>query len=324
MRIFITGGTGYLGSALCRRWAAEGHEVRALVRPASERAELESLGVALFEGDVGDRYSMREGMSGAEWVVHAAAELDIEAPAGRLRATNVEGTANAASLAYKLGVGRFLSVSSMAYFGGSPADGTPAAEESPPQRPFPTHYSATKHEAELEVRRWAEQGLRVNTVYPSLVYGPPGRRRGINPLLRALAVGRLPALVGTERWISWIYLEDLVDGVCRVMERAAPGAAHLLAGEAAPLGRVAERVCELAAVAPPRLRLSPRLARGLLAVAGPLYRLRRRRPPLGDQQLRNLARHWRFDDSRARRELEWAPRGLEAGLPPTVEHLLAG
>jgi len=192
MRIFLTGGTGYIGRALARRLAEAGHEVRALVRPTSETEPLKQLGIATFIGDIADRASMREGMSGADWVIHAAAELDLTGPPERMRRANLQGSENVASLAYKLGVGRFLSVSSMAYFGGSPPDGSTAGEDAPVQTPFPSLYSATKHSGELAIQEWAKRGLRVNTVYPSLVYGPPGKKEGANSLLRGFLKGRFP------------------------------------------------------------------------------------------------------------------------------------
>ena len=102
---------------------------------------------------------MREGMSGADWVVHAAADLDLRGPAGRMAAVNVGGSENAASLAFKLGVPRFLSVSSVAYFGGSPDDGSPGNEDTPVHSTFPTPYSETKHRGERAIRAWAERGL---------------------------------------------------------------------------------------------------------------------------------------------------------------------
>ena len=117
MRLYLTGATGYIGKALCLRLRAEGHEVRALVRSTSPEDSLQLLreiGVATFVGDLRDRYSLREGMSGADWVIHAAAELDLAAADDTMTAANVEGSENVASLARKLGVPRFLSISSMA------------------------------------------------------------------------------------------------------------------------------------------------------------------------------------------------------------------
>jgi nucleoside-diphosphate-sugar epimerase len=321
VRIYVTGATGYLGRALCRRLVADGHEVRALVRAPERGAPLARLGVALCPGDVTDRVSLREGMSGADWVVHAAADLDLTGPAGRMEAVNVQGSENVASLAHKLGVPRLLSVSSVAYFGGSPDDGSPANEESPPRQPFPTRYSATKHAGERAIRAWAARGLGVVTVYPSLVYGPPGKKEGANAILRQLVLRRFPALVGADRLASWIFLDDVVDGIARAMTRAAPGAAYLLAGEALSVRELAHTVGRLAQVAPPRREVSVATARWALRLALPLYRLRGRRPPMPITQLDSLARHWNFDDARARRELDWSPRPLRDGLAATLAHL---
>ena len=158
MRIFLTGATGYIGSALCRRLAAEGHELRALVRATSRTEELRRLGVAMFVGDLQDRASMREGMSGADWVVHAAAELDPAASDGRMEAANVAGSENVASLAWKLGVPRFLSVSSIAYFGGSPSDGTPRHRAVAAAAAVSHRYSATKHAGQQAIAAYATRG----------------------------------------------------------------------------------------------------------------------------------------------------------------------
>ncbi len=323
MRIYLTGATGYIGTALCRRLAADGHELRALVRPTSRTETLESLGVALLPGDVTDRSSMREGMSGCDWIVHAAAELDFAAPADRMGRANVEGSENVASLAYKLGVGRLLAISSIAVWGGSADNGAAATEKSPPRLPLPSRYSVTKRAGEQAIAAWAERGLAVNTVYPSLVYGPPGKKQGANALLRLLLLRRMPAVVGADRRASWIFLDDLVDGIVRVMERSRPGDGYILAGEVATVGEVVGKACELGRVRPPRLKLSPGMAGLLGAATAPLYRLRGRRSPLVRDQIRSLARHWSFDDAKARGELGWSPRSLDEGLPPTVEYLLA-
>ncbi len=322
MRIFLTGGTGYLGAPLVRRLAEAGHEVRALVRAGSDGARLTVLGAAVFTGDVRDRFSMREGMSGSDWVVHAAAEVDPDAPPDRMRVVNVEGSENVASLAHKLGVGRLLSVSSAAWFGGSPDDGTAANEAAAPRQPFPTLYSATKHAGQEAIRAHARRGLRLNTVFPALIYGPPGLG-GANRLMRRVLRGRYRVMTGGERRMSWIYLDDVVAAILAVITLAPPGRDFLLAGEVATVRSVVERLCALGGVAPPRLDVPVTAARWLMRGMAPLYALRGRRPPFSPAQLGSLTRHWAFDDARARGELDWHPRGLEAGLPPAIEHLRA-
>lgn len=332
MRIFLTGATGYLGTAVARRLAADGHELRALVRETSDTSVLDELGAATFVGDVTDRYSMREAMSGSDWVIHMAAELSPAAPLERMREINVRGSEAVASLAYKLGVGALLNVSSVAWFGGSPPDGSPAVEETPPQQPFPTAYSLTKHEGERVVRGWAEQGLRTVNVYPSLIYGPPGKKQGANWLLRALLKERFPVLVGASKKAAWVFVDDVVEAMARAMELTSDGARpaggdvpavrdYILAGDVVTVRELADRVAELGGVKAPKVSLPVGLARAATRLSAPLLRAFGKRPPLPPEQIESLARHWSFDDSRARRDLDWTPRTLDEGLPPTVEYI---
>ena len=155
------------------------------------------------------------------------------------------------------------------------------------------------------------------------MYGPPGKKGGANTLLRSLMLGRFPVLVGADRKASWVFLDDVVGAIVAVIERAPPGRDFLLAGEVATVRQLADRVCALAGTRPPKRDLSPRAARWALTVATPLLRLAGRRPPLPPAQVASLERHWAFDDARARRELDWRPRGLAEGLPPTVAFLAA-
>lgn len=322
MKFSITGATGYIGGALARSLVEAGHRVRALVRSSSRREALEDLGVECMVGDLRDPASLKPALAGADWCVHAAAELDMEAPLAAMRQANVEGSHNVSQAALEAGVGRFLALSSVAAFGGSPADGSPGTEASEIQRPLPTRYCVTKHEGERAVEHWEARGLAVNVVYPSLVYGPPGKARGANLVLRDVVRGRLPVMVGGDRRVSWVYLEDLVDGLVRVIERAPPGRRYLMTGQAERLDVTVREICRLAGVEAPRRSLPLGVVRWLAVAGGAWTRLTGRRLPLTPEVVRSISRHWCFDDSRARRELDWRPRGLAEGLPPAIEFLL--
>lgn len=321
MRIFVTGATGYIGRALCRRLATDGHDVQALVRSPEKAAPLRDAGIATFAGDVTDRISLREGMSGADWVIHAAAQLDLGVPSAEMARVNVEGSENVASLAFKLGVGALLSISSVAAWGGSPDDGSPADESSPVRRPFPTPYSTTKHDGQRAIEEWGKRGLRLRTVYPGLVYGPPGKKDGANYFLRQMMLGRFPALVGADRRASWVFLDDVVEAIVRVIDRGRDGRGYLLAGEVIRVRDLARQVAAITGTPAPRRELAVGTARLLLALGSPWYRLRGRRPPVPPAQLDSLSRHWAFSDRRAQEELDWHPRPLAEGLPPTLAYL---
>ena len=121
---------------------------------------------------------MREGMSGADWVIHAAAELDLAAAGATMAAANVEGSENVASLAPKLGVPRFLSISSMAAWGGSPADGTPGGRSLPaPQLPLPTRYWPPRRRARA-IQQLGAAGAQGEHGLPRPGLRPAGQEAG--------------------------------------------------------------------------------------------------------------------------------------------------
>lgn len=318
MRILLTGGTGYLGGAMARRLAAAGHRLFCLVRDPRRAGELERLGAELAPGDVTDRESMRRPMERVDRVIHAAAVVGQEESAAAMDRVNREGTERVASLAHELGVGGLLHVSSVAAFGGSPPDGSPADEDSPPQLPLPTPYAVSKRAADLAVDAWEERGLAVDRIYPSLVYGPPGKPAGANAMLAGVARGSYPAIVAGDRITSWVFVDDVAEAVARMLDGPAAGRRYLLAGEAVRIEALVGMVAALAGRRPPRVRLPLPLARLGAALTAPLFRLVGRQPPLSPRQVRTVERHWHFDDRRARDELGWRPRPLDEGLPPTL------
>lgn len=93
MRILITGGTGFLGSHLCRRMLQDGHEVRVLSRLTSSPTALNGIPVECVLGDVTDVESVKRAVQACDWVIHAAASLgDAKLDMDRQWQVNVEGT----------------------------------------------------------------------------------------------------------------------------------------------------------------------------------------------------------------------------------------
>jgi farnesol dehydrogenase len=106
-----------------------------------------------------------------------------------------------------------------------------------------------------------------------------------------------------------------------LIEKAPPGRDYLMTGDVTTVRQLVERVSRVGRVPPPRLALPVGLARVGIQLAQPIFRLRGHRPPIAPEQLESLARHWAFDDTRARTELSWRPRTLDEGLPETVDYL---
>src|SRR5229473_1597583 len=168
MKVLLTGGSGFLGSWVAEQLAAEGHLVRALVRPASDRRALEKLpGVQFAPGAIEDRASLAPAVDGVDAIVHVAGIVKARRPADFF-AVNTQGTRNLLDAALERGgLKRFVYVSSLAAMGPS-ADGQPVHEGAEP-RPV-THYGRSKLEAERSVMA-ASDRLPVTVIRPPLIYG---------------------------------------------------------------------------------------------------------------------------------------------------------
>ena len=103
MKYFITGATGFVGGVLARKLREQGHDVHASVRNPDKAAELKALGVKLFKGDVTDKASMREAMTGVDGVYHVAGwyKVGTHDKSDGVK-VNIEGTRNVLELMREL------------------------------------------------------------------------------------------------------------------------------------------------------------------------------------------------------------------------------
>jgi 2-alkyl-3-oxoalkanoate reductase len=168
-KVFVTGGTGFLGEALVRRLSQQGARTRVLIRHTSDTTYLD--GVSLVEvviGDLTDRSSVFKAMEGCDYVFHVAASLG--GTRDEMERVNVEGTRHVTDAAASIGIERLLHVSSIAYYGYG-VDG-PVTEDTPPTI---THdgYAITKRKAEERVRLVAEKRwMSYSIIRPGMIYGP--------------------------------------------------------------------------------------------------------------------------------------------------------
>jgi dihydroflavonol-4-reductase len=174
LRILITGGTGFVGSHVCRQLMVAGHVVRLLVRNADKaQAYYRTLGEGdpeLVVGDVTDVASVRAALVGCDGVVHAAAGTPMQAGSvEQMFAVNVEGVKHVVSSALEAGIKHIVCISSItAIFNQDAAKVT--ADAPPTKSNLP--YGQSKVEAELYLRELQRQGAPVSIVYPGGVIGP--------------------------------------------------------------------------------------------------------------------------------------------------------
>jgi dihydroflavonol-4-reductase len=312
VRVFLTGGTGFVGGRVAAALRARGDEVVALVRSPEKAAGLDA---ELVTGDLGDEAAIRAGMEGADALIHAAAEYRIGIPESerpRMRDVNVGGTERVLDAAIAAGVPRIVHVSTANVFGDTRGRVVDERYERPAGE-YVSYYDETKLAAHRAALERAAAGAPVVIAAPGVVYGP-GDTSQLGGQLRGAARGRLPYVAFPTLGFNAVHVDDVADGILRVLDRGRPGETYVLGGELTTMRGAIEAAARAAGRRPPRLvlptwaiRASAPLGRWL----GPLLG----QPP----NIRELVSasdgvtYW-ASDAKAREELGYRPRGLADGL----------
>lgn len=319
MTTLVTGASGFVGSAVARQLLAQGHEVRALVRPGGDRRNLQGLALSLVEGDLGDPDSLRRAVAGCQWLFHIAADyrLWVPDPQAMLR-VNVAGTETLLKQAGDAGVKRIIYTSSVAALGVNP-DRSPADEETPARlENMIGHYKRSKFIAEQAVRKLAAtQGLPVVIVNPAAPLGP----RDVKPTPTGRIVldtlrGKMPAYVDTG--LNVVHVDDAARGHLLAFEKGEPGERYILGGENMTLKAILDAVCACAGLAPPRIRLPRAPLYPVAWLAEGWARLSGTTPPVTVDGLRMAGKFMHFSSAKARQALGYQPRPAREAIEDAV------
>jgi 2-alkyl-3-oxoalkanoate reductase len=214
----VTGATGLLGSHIAERLVARGDQVRALVRPTSDTAFLESLGVELVRGDLADPASCAAAMRGAAVVYHSAAKVGDWGTWRDFQVGCIDATGNLAAAAIEAGVGRFVHISSTSAYGHPLDRGVPIDETAPLGQDLWwvwDYYTRSKVESERLLWRMAEaRGLRLTVIRPSWLYGERDRTT-VARLVSRLRSGGIPLIGRGDNPLSAIYAGEVAEAALR-------------------------------------------------------------------------------------------------------------
>ncbi|MDP2955067.1 MAG: NAD-dependent epimerase/dehydratase family protein [Longimicrobiales bacterium] len=213
MRVFLTGGTGLLGSHIAALLAEEGHGVVALCRPRSDTTFLTSLGCTVVEGDVTDGVDRLERLArGCTHAVHGAALVYTGGDWPKIRWVNVDGTRNILEAAAAAGVVHAVQISSVAVYG---TVAGAVDEQTPVDTPIPPGdlYARSKREGEKAARAVEESaGMSVCIVRPSAVYGE--RDRLMTQRIARMLRGPVSFLLGSGgNTIPAVYAGNVAEAV---------------------------------------------------------------------------------------------------------------
>ncbi len=319
-KTLVTGATGLVGSAVARRLLAEGFPVRALVRPASPRFQLDGLDLEFVPGDIREPVSVGRAMQGIRYVFHVAADYRLWArDPNEIFAANVDGTRVVMEAAKTAGVERVVYTSSVATLGlrddGSSADETvPLATEEGIGA-----YKRSKIAAERLVETMVEKdSLPAVIVNPSTPIGP----RDVKPtptgrIVLETARGRVPAFLDTG--LNLVHVDDVAAGHLAALRHGTIGERYILGGENVLLADMLADVARMAGRRPPTWLIPRPLAVSVAVVAETTARLTGRAPFTTLDGVRMADHRMFFTAAKAERELGFRARPYREALKDAID-----
>ncbi|CAA2142307.1 hopanoid-associated sugar epimerase [Hyphomicrobium sp. ghe19] len=307
--VFLTGASGFVGTAVARRLIEEGMSVRALVRRTSNRANLSGLDLEIVEGDIRDTGLLDKAVRGARYVFHVAADYRLWAPDPQeIIATNTNGTRAVMAAALKAGVERVIYTSSVATLRLT-GDGSPSDETMPLDEAHAIGaYKKSKVLAERLVERMiSEERLPAVIVNPSTPIGP----RDVRPtptgrIVVEAASGRMPAYVDTG--LNLVHVDDVANGHVAALKHGRIGERYILGGQDMTLGEMLAVIARLAGRRPPSIKLPRQLIYPIAYGVEAMARMTGREPFATVDGLRMAKYKMFFSSAKAARELGYRAR----------------
>lgn len=314
----VTGGTGFVGSAVARALRKQGARVRLLVRKGADRRNLHPDDeIAL--GDLRDERCLPSAVAGARFLIHCAADYRLWAPTpSELMESNVEGTRNLMRAALAAGIERIVYTSSVATLS---LNGAGLADESRPMEPGEAigTYKRSKVIAERLVEDLVErEKLPAVIVNPSTPIGPGDvKPTPTGRIIVEAASGRMPAFVDTGLNIA--HVDDVAEGHLLALAHGRVGERYILGGENVALSRILAEIARMVGRKAPTTRI-PLAAVYPLAYICEAFALVTKRPPFVTRDaLHMAAKHMFFTDAKARRELGYRSRPYQDALQDAID-----
>jgi dihydroflavonol-4-reductase len=320
VKVFVTGGTGFIGGTVVRQLRERGDDVVCLVRTPEKAGKVTTLGAQTVSGDLGDAEALRRGMEGCDAVIHAAAMYEVGIPVKQHPAmweANVAGTERVLKAARDAGVAKVVYVSTCGVFGDTHRQVVDETYEHP-GREFTSYYEETKLEAHKIAKRMIEDGLPGVIVQPGGVYGP-GDTSQVADLLQEFFAGKLVLMPFPEFGICLSHVDDIAAGILLALDKGRVGETYVLSGPVTTMREAIETVAAASGRKAPKHAMPVPLMKALTPI-GPLVGRLMGQPP----NLRELissadgVTFWASHE-KASRELGYAPRGMEEGLRQTLE-----
>jgi dihydroflavonol-4-reductase len=319
LKVFVTGGNGFIGSQVVASLHRQGHSLRCLLRESSKTHRLEGIPFEAHLGDIRDVESLVAGMEGCQAVIHLAsisAWDQIRSPL--MRTVVVDGTRNVLEAARRAGQLRTVFVSSLTAVSGTrePIVHDEDAEFKLPAEPF--IYAHAKRDAEALCRQaFEEHELPVLIVNPCEVWGPHDDEF-ITAGYPRDTLRDWPAMTVTGG-TALAHVADIAEGIASAIDKGRAGERYILGGENISAPEITRLILECAGEKKWILRLPNGLTQVLINGMA-----RCRLPtPIHPDLLAHAVLYWYADCSKAERELDYRYRSARETIQSVVDWLRA-
>ncbi|MFO0728355.1 MAG: NAD-dependent epimerase/dehydratase family protein [Myxococcota bacterium] len=323
MKVFITGGTGFLGQELIRQLLEAKVSVRALVRDRHARLPL---GAEAVESSLDDKprgLPLEEAIAGVDAVFHLAGKVSRDPAEGpELHRIHVDGTKRLLKAMEATKTKRLFLSSTSGIIGCDKRGGQLATEADNATLEVIGRwpYYVSKRFQEQEVLRWhAAKKIEAVVLNPSLILGPGDDRLSSTEDVHRILSGRMTAI--TEGTVAMVDVRDAARGFVLAMEKGRPGERYLLNGANLSVRTFIERVCRAGDVPMPALKLKERWAvLGAKLVEGAFYAMDRS-SPVDVISVEMGCAHWGCSSEKAKAELGFIARDPLETIADTVRDL---
>lgn len=323
-RAFVTGATGFIGGNLVRMLIDEGHDVRALVRPKSDRRNIDDLPVDVVTGDLSDPAPLTEQIAGSDVVFHVAALYSLWAKDRQaIYRTNVTGTENLLSAAKRAAIPRFVYTSSVAAIG-VPEPGMLANEDTRSSlEELVSDYKKSKYLAEQAALSAAREGLDVVIVNPSTPIG----RYDIKPtptgeIIVRFLEGRMPAYVHTG--LNLIDVEDVARGHILAWQKGRTAERYILGNRNLTLKELLDLLSSITGRPAPRIAIPHFIPLAIAFIDEKiLARYFGKTPDISLFSVQMSGKPMYYDSSKAVRELDLPQSPVDRAMEKAVEWFIS-
>lgn len=315
---FVTGATGFVGSAVARKLVENGHSLKVLTRANSNKSNLQGLNVEIVEGDLLNPEAFAESLRGCKYLFHVAADYRLWVPdSKKMMQINVEGTRRLLLAAQQAGVEKIVYCSSVAALG-LVGDGS-IADETTPVHKIIGVYKQSKYEAEQAVLKLIKDNqLPAVIVNPSTPIGP----RDIKPtptgqMILDCVKGKMPAYVDTG--LNIVHVDDVAQGHLLALEKGIIGEKYILGGENMSLKDLFAMTSKIANVRPPLVRLNQKVIWPVAVVSEWMANRFHIQPRVTREMLLMSYKKMFFSSAKAEKELGYSYRPAYDAVQDAVD-----